>query len=342
MNAKRPKVGAGAVDLDSLRARAQLAAAAAGLGSVRELTELSVGGASLTYRGILESAAKPEPFVLKLAPPGVEPVRNRDVLRQARIMRILASSAGINVPTILCEDPGRPVDSPPFFMMTFEPGESLEPILRSDQALPAPNDVSGRALHAARMLADLHSLDMGSPELAAEPRIALLEEVERWTSALGTVDGQLRDGADEVESALRAHLPESFDPVVLHGDYRLGNMLCSGPEVVAIIDWELWSISDPRLDLAWFRLHTRSAANRFAFREAPGMPGPDEVVAAYESVSGREINDMVWFDALVRYKQAAAAALIVKHARRREGPNAAGDMAKAIPHQLRDARALIT
>jgi aminoglycoside phosphotransferase (APT) family kinase protein len=335
----RGAIGAAAVNLDELRERARRVVADARIGELTELEELAVGGASLTFRGVLEADNR-QPVVLKLAPPGVPPVRNRDVLRQAHILKLLAAGTDIRAPRVLCEDPGQPVEIPPFFIMTLEPGECTEPIL-GPEPLPPPDEIRGRALHAAQMLADLHSLDPGVEGLEGEPRTSLVDEIDRWSSALATVDDDLRVGADEAEQGLRAAIPNQLPPVVLHGDYRLGNMLCHRDRVSAVIDWELWSIADPRLDLGWFRLHARASGNPYAIREAPGMPEPDMLADAYAAASGRELSDLRWFDAIVRFKQAAAAALIVKHARRREGPDARLPIAQAIPGQLADAARLL-
>jgi aminoglycoside phosphotransferase (APT) family kinase protein len=111
--------------------------------------------------------------------------------------------------------------------------------------------------------------------------------------------------------------------------------------VSAIIDWELWSVSDPRLDLAWFRLHSSANGNAFAGRNAPGMASAAELADTYLMQRSLDLGELAWFDALVRFKQAAAAALIVKHARRREGPTAAAATAGAIPRHLELAGELL-
>ena len=338
---ERRSVGAAAVDLPALHERVRHAAESAGVGSVETLEALAVGGASLTYRGVVKSEEQRLPFVLKLAPPGVEPTRNRDVLRQARLMKLLTEVTRINVPRVLCEDAGTSLDVPPFFMMSFERGECAEPIL-GPQPLPSPSDVRGRAVHACEMLADLHAFDPRIEPLRSELPVTLAEEVDRWAAAFGTVDDDLRIGALDVEAALRASWPDALDPVAQHGDYRLGNMLCSGDRVTAVIDWELWAIGDPRCDLAWLRQHTLASGNPYAVREAPGMPAPDELAAIYEAASGRELTSLSWFDALARFKQAAAGALLVKHARRREGAEARSDTARGIARQLADALRLLS
>src|SRR5947209_4144626 len=108
-------------DLDPERLRERTEAAAhrwrpdASVGSIEELTG---GSSSLTYTTTIRAGDDGErDVVLKLAPPGLAPVRNRDVLRQARLLRALEGADGVRVPTVLFDDAGDPPDEPPFFAM---------------------------------------------------------------------------------------------------------------------------------------------------------------------------------------------------------------------------------
>ena len=300
---------------EELARRAERAVAARGSErSVRDVEPLLGGTSSLTYSAWLDGAT-PAHVVLKVAPPGLEPVRNRDVLRQARVLEVLANSPGVAVPSVLGTDVGDPPDVPPLFVMSFIPGESYEPVHNGANSAVSDEEVEARALAAARMLAALHAANPSS--LTGEKETDLAREVGRWTKAFATVDDDLRGGfrADRVHEALVKALPPSLPPVILHGDYRLGNMQCEGREIGGLIDWEIWSLGDPRLDLAWFLLNSDPAHPSF---KAGGdrMPAAERLVAAYEEAAGVSIEGLDWFGALVRYKQAAASALIAKNSRR--------------------------
>jgi aminoglycoside phosphotransferase (APT) family kinase protein len=304
----RPTVGV--ADPEDVLRRATAAAG-------EQLTELQplVGGmASLTYAARAGDGAR---VVVKVAPPGLEPVRNRDVLRQARVLRALAGVADVAVPAVRGTDAGAPPGIPPLFVMDFVEGESYEPRHTADGPRPPAADVVARAGAAARMLAALHAVSPAALQLD-EPPSTLETEVERWRKALATCDLGAADRAagTEAHGRLLAAVPAPRGPSVLHGDWRLGNMQCVGSEVRAVIDWEIWSVGDPRLDLAWLRLMSDPAHPTAA---APGAPtlGPDELLAAYEEAAGAAVPEMAWFDALVRYKQAATSALLVKNAGRR-------------------------
>ena len=223
-------------DLHDIARRASRAAGA----PVTDLRSLPGGLSSITLAARLGDRDDTR-IVLKIAPPGLEPVRNRDVLRQARALTAVAAIGGVAVPEVLFTDG----DTPPFFGMAFVEGDSVEPVT-SDDRLPPADHVHARAVAAAEMLARLHVVDPRDIGLADEPEADLLSEVERWELALDTVDEDLRPGHTACAAALKANVPAAVPAAVLHGDWRLGNMLCRGSRIEAVIDWEIWSVGDPR------------------------------------------------------------------------------------------------
>ena len=293
------------LDVSELLDRATLAADA----PIRHLERLPGGVSSLTYSAHMDDRR----VVVKVAPPGLAPVRNRDVLRQARLLKALHGTP-VRVPEVLVEDAG----TPPFFVMDFVAGESYEPALDVSPAPPTPEVVRVRALAAAAMLAELQRV----PAPADEPELPLREELDRWMRLYATVPEELHFAQAELHRRLAASLPASVPPAILHGDYRIGNMQFDGERLAAIIDWEIWSLGDPRTDLAWlitwldpvqvFYEH-RSEADELA---TTGLPSRAELIAAY----GDEPADMLWFEAYCRYKMASTTAVLVKHNRRSATP----------------------
>jgi aminoglycoside phosphotransferase (APT) family kinase protein len=302
------------LDAHELAVRATAAAQTWAPGcTISDVQPLTGGASSLTFTGLVTGGpTEGERVVLKVAPPGLEPVRNRDVARQARLMRALAGAPGVRVPTVYFEDDGAPPEVSPFHAMNVVPGECLEPILQAppDDVLPL---VPARALAAAAMLAALHRVDPDRVGLGPEKRTSLADEIKRWTRAFETVDERMNARYREAEDLLFATMPPALPDAVCHGDYRLGNMLCDGGSVSALIDWEIWSLSDPRLDLAWFLFFTPEAKHPMASNPGPtGMPGAGELLDAYVGESGAEPANLEWFHCLIRYKEAAATALLMK------------------------------
>lgn len=310
------------LDLDELRRRLS------GVG-VTGVTPLSGGASSLTFAGAMGA----RPVVIKVAPPGVAPVGHRDVLRQARVIKALAGTR-VPVPEVLCEDPG----DPPLFVMSRVDGECVEPLFDGCGAAP---ELPERYRNACRAMAALHRLspaDLGLDGPVLDPA----GEVSRWCDTLQTVDPALVPGWPEVRDTLLGCVPDAMGPTVVHGDFRLGNLMAAGARITAVIDWEIWSIGDPRIDAGWFLINCDPETYRRVAHPEGMVPPVTELAELYQLELGRAAADLGWFSALACFKSAATWSLIVKHNRRRRSPAAElEDMATALPRLLDRARSLL-
>jgi aminoglycoside phosphotransferase (APT) family kinase protein len=302
--------------------------------SVRSLAPVGKGSSGLTYAVVLDdSAGRAVSGYVKVAPPGLAPVRNRDVLRQAGLIEELHRDGSVPVPEVLFADAGSPPEIPPFFVAAAVEGSCVEPLI-DDAVLPDPEVLTARSTEAARTLAQLHRFDpvavRGRGLAEVEDEVDLRREVDRWARIFTTLDG---DGSGEADHSLihqadlcaellRASAPAPIGPAVVHGDFRLGNLVCDDRGVRAILDWEIWSLTDPRIDVAWFLMTLSPQGLPSAIRaDAPGLLSPEAALAIYEAETGSTLTDLTWFAALSRYRSAAAMALNVKHNRRRSDPN---------------------
>lgn len=291
--------------------------------SITDLEPLHGGVSSLTFAARLTGASpSAQRVVIKVAPPGLAPVRNRDVLRQARVLRALAAAPDVRVPRVLLED----ALLPPFFVMEYVPGEAYEPKKDLSARPPDPPTVVARGHGAARMLAHLHTPDPGELGLGNEPVISLEEELQRWGTLFSTAGDDLRGDESELFARLRATIPRPTPPRLLHGDYRMGNIQFDGPELTAVIDWEIWSVGDFRTDLAWLMTYSdpvqrfvleRDPANQAA---ADAVPDREALLAEYLSVRSVAADELDWFLAYCYYKIASTTAVLAKRNRRRTVP----------------------
>jgi aminoglycoside phosphotransferase (APT) family kinase protein len=335
------------LDLSELAARVNGAAQAWCPGvQISGLEPLAGGNVGLVYVADVTDGPPEHPrLVLKVAPPGLPPVRNRDMIRQGRLMRALHGQPGVRVPALLFDDLGDPPETPPFIAMSFIVGECYEPILDATNSPRPHDDIHSRAIEATQMLVALHALVPSTIGLGDDPITTLTDEVERWTRSLETVDAELSTGFRECHDALLATKPDELDPVVVHGDYRLGNTLSQDGSVEAVIDWEIWTLSDPRVDLAWFLFFADQPDHPIAAANTPGLSGMPTIaalLAEYEQLSGRHVEHLDWFHALTRYKEAGATALIVKHMRRRPDPSPMIDhMAEVCPALIAEAHTIL-
>ena len=122
---------------------------------------------------------------------------------------------------------------------------------------------------------------------------------------------------------------------MVHGDFRLGNLMAVGAHINAVIDWEIWSIGDPRIDAGWFLINCDPDTYRRVPASAGIAPPIAELTEIYQEELGREVADLAWFTALACFKSAATWSLIVKHNRRRRSPRAELEaMAATLPRLL--------
>src|SRR5579862_5419925 len=143
------------------------------------ISPLTGGTSSLTFLVELAGVAPEEtPVVLKVAPPGLAPVRNRDVLRQAWLQRAIQGNHRPLAPDVLFDDPGDPPDVPPFMAMNLVAGECVEPVLSEEAERPAPAVVRARFFDAVQVLARLHAIVPAEVGLADEPVMGLADEVD--------------------------------------------------------------------------------------------------------------------------------------------------------------------
>ncbi|KPM52088.1 hypothetical protein ACG83_31640 [Frankia sp. R43] len=226
-----------------------------------------------------------------------------------REFRILAALEGTGVPhpavVALCEDPA--VLGRTFYLMERVDGVALTPPPQPLATDPGRVEIS-RSM--AESLARLHAVDWRDRGLAdlGRPEGFHERQTERWTRQLRSYEGRELPGVDGVTAWLRGHLPESFTPTLIHGDYHMLNVLIA-PEppgrVVAILDWETATIGDPLLDLAGF-------CEIWSTSLGDGWGTPDQLIEWYSAargaasgpgaVGGLGLADLTYYQVLYNFR----------------------------------------
>lgn len=287
-------------------------------------------------------------YVLRRGPAHLR-ARTNDVLRrEARVLAAL-DGTGVPAPRLIAACPDESVlGGAVFYLMTPVEG------FNATVALPGKHagDASVRremGLNAARALSALGAVDHEAVGLGdfGKPEGFLERQVGRWMSELdsyGALDGYPGPdipGLDDVARWLEDNRPKVWRPGILHGDYHLANLMYSfdGPEVAAIVDWEMCTIGDPLLDLGWLLAtwpdrDDQSAALAGPLGAAGGLPTADELVATYAersgAVAGRDLSSITWYAVLACFKLGIV--LEGTHARAFAGkaPKETGDLLHAI------------
>lgn len=274
---------------------------------VVDLHPLPGGRSGHTWAATLDGP--PHRVVLRAGTPGRPPVGRHDVGRQARVLRALAGAPGVAVPAVLVEEEGDPV----VVVVEHLEGDSCEPVMDGVGRL-MPDVIERRAVAAAAMLAALHAAPV--EPLADEPPMSVADELDRWTAVLRACEPEVVRGGEDLVAGLAAAVPAEMAPVITHGDYRLGNILAAGTVLTGIIDWEIWGLTDPRIDLAWMLLFCDPDDWPGVHTDSTGMPSAATLQGVYEAQAG-PLADMTWFLAFARLKMAAITAHNLR--RHREG-----------------------
>jgi len=231
-------------------------------------------------------------YVLRKKPPGPLLPSAHAVDREFRVMRALAATA-VPVPRVLalCEDDR--VAGSAFYVMDYLDGRIFW-----DQRLPsvAPDDRREMFRSMNRVIADLHSVDYRALGLEdfGRPGNYMARQIARWSRQYRASETAKQPAMDALIDWLPAHLPPEGRPAIVHGDYRMDNLVFhkTEPRVIGVLDWELSTIGDPLADFAYHALTWRVTPELFRGLAgvdfaALGIPGEAEYVAAYCARSGR-------------------------------------------------------
>jgi aminoglycoside phosphotransferase (APT) family kinase protein len=231
-------------------------------------------------------------FVLRRKPPGKLLPSAHAVDREYRVMTALAGT-GVPVPRTrgLCQDDA--VIGTAFFVMDFVPGRVLW-----DPSLPGMNRAERAAVfdEMNRVLAALHTVDPEAVGLSdyGKPGNYFARQIERWTKQYRASETEKIEAMDRLIEWLPRHIPPSDETSIVHGDYRLDNMIFhpTEPRVLAVLDWELSTLGHPLADFSYHLMTWRVSPGEFrglagADLAALGIPGEDEYMAAYCRRTGR-------------------------------------------------------
>jgi aminoglycoside phosphotransferase (APT) family kinase protein len=221
-------------------------------------------------------------LVLRRDPPGRTGEGDRGL--EARLLRA-AEAAGVPVPRVhfACDDPGWL--GSPFYLMERVPGETIPRRLLRDERFAGARAALTEQLGAAR--ARLHSIDPGAPELVgleAAGAGSAREEVLRIAQGIRALAPEPHPVLDLAERWLLARAPEPRRRALVHGDYRIGNVVFDEQGLRAILDWELAHVGDPIEDLGWLCVR----AWRFGGDALPvgGIGTREDLLRAYAAAGG--------------------------------------------------------
>lgn len=284
-----------------------LDAAGLGAGPV-EAEPIGEGHSNVTF--LLRRGS--DKLVLRRPPRGPLPPSAHDVLREARLLRAL-DALGPPVPEVLasCEDAG--VIGAPFYVMPFVEGHVLA------ASLPPELGDGGAPARIAEQLVDglvaLHAVDFEAVGLEGfgRPDGYLERQIKRFGGLLENNATRPLPELERVGEWLAANVPASPAAAIVHGDYRLGNVMFAPrePRLVAVLDWEMATIGDPLADVGYMTAMwaqegdpVNPVAELSRVTRLPGFPGRDALAERYVEATGHSIEAMPWYQTLALWKAA--------------------------------------
>jgi aminoglycoside phosphotransferase (APT) family kinase protein len=231
-----------------------------------------------------------------------------------REWRIIEALDGTDVPhtaaIAACED--QSVLGRAFYLMGYVDGWSP----MNTDGWPAPFDTDlearkGLAFELAEGIALLSKVDWQAKGLQdlGRPDGFHDRQVDRWTAFLERIKGRELPGFDVAAAWLREHRPLDFIPGLMHGDYQFANVMYrhgAPAKMAAIVDWEMGTVGDPKLDLAWvvngWPEDPDAGEGGISYVDMHGMPSRTAMLDRYSEVSGRQVDDIDYYCVLAKWK----------------------------------------
>jgi aminoglycoside phosphotransferase (APT) family kinase protein len=280
---------------------------------VRQLTGGSQNNLFMLDRGTTQ-------MVLRRPPRHLRAKSNDTMLREARVLKALAGS-DVPHPALLAVCTDSAMMGVNFFVMEplegFSPAGPLQGLYATEASWR--RQMGEAFVHAAASLSQVDYQKVGLTDFG-RPENWHGRQVDRWRSLLDSYREapEYQQGAlphvDEVGRWLSDNIPSDGRIGIIHGDYQWPNVMFSlkAPRISGLIDWELSSLGDPLLDLAWVLTSWREPGD-------PQLPGPGslpvvtpwdgfmsraQLIALYRELTGRDLSSMPWFFVLACYKLA--------------------------------------
>jgi aminoglycoside phosphotransferase (APT) family kinase protein len=254
-----------------------------------------------------------ERFVVRRAPLTAVSDTAHDVVREFKVIQALTGD-GLRVPEVLlaCDDDA--VLGAPFYIMRYVDGEVIRRKLPDHYiAKPETQPAIGEELIDA--LVELHAFDWRGTamENLSNPKQFLERQVKRWSTQLEGYRCRDLPGVDEVALWLEDNRPPAGSLTVMHGDYKVDNAMYSRalpPRILTLVDFEMTTVGDPLIDLAWCMIFWPEEGNLIAIA-APGSPGgmdaahcqrPEDLVHRYATNTGCSLENFQWYQAFAAWK----------------------------------------
>lgn len=266
------------------------------------------GQSNITYR-IRRGA---QTYVLRRGPRPPLPKSTHDMLREARIQH-LVSEAGVPVPKILATCDNEALLGVPFYIMEYLEGEIIT------DSVPVPlasmEERSRTSQAVVDVLLALHSIDVTEGELAilGKPEGYLQRQVKTFTGLWDINTQRALPAMDDLTQWISTHIPTQQASALVHGDFRMGNLMFAKDapaRVIGVLDWEMSTLGDPLADLGYLTAtysepgEDPTVMELTSVTREKGYWRRQQILDYYASQSTLTLKQLPWYEALALWKAA--------------------------------------
>ncbi|MFK8021259.1 MAG: phosphotransferase family protein [Pseudomonadales bacterium] len=269
----------------------------------------------ISYRQASE--LREERIVLRVSPTGFPVFPFYDIPQQFDVMQALAANTNIPVPDCLWKEYDKSILGESFYVMRHLDGQvpsDNPPFHRGGFVMDAsPKQRGDMWCNGIRQMAELHKLSPteagfdflrwpDSKQSDIAQHLHYYEEYLKWAAR-----GRAQPVADYALQWLKDNMPSDEPQGIVWGDARFGNMMYSGTEVCAVLDWEMVALGNPEADLAWWLFVDECLARgngnpEFVGSRPDGIPGNDETIALYEQCMGRPVEHLKYYQVFAGFR----------------------------------------
>ncbi|MDG2473633.1 MAG: phosphotransferase family protein [Pseudomonadales bacterium] len=271
------------------------------------------GGGSCELFSIRRGA---ERWAMRRAPLNAVSSSAHDVLREFAIIHAM-QDAGLAVPKVLAAEKRGAITDADFYIMEYIDGTVIRHGL-PEQFMASPETQPAIGEQLIDALVELHCFEWRGTglEQLANLDAFLPRQIDRWLNQFSHYEnGRDLPAVDSIAQWLRDHLPERGDLTVMHGDYKLDNAMFSHsvpPTLLRVVDFEMTTVGDPLVDLAWAMIFWPEEGNLIAIAAPDAKRGmaaefcqsPAQLIARYAQATGRDMSQFQWYQVFAAWKLA--------------------------------------
>lgn len=298
-------------ELDKEKLQAFLQNQNVGLNQINNILQFSGGYSNLTYELVTNAGS----FVLRKPPKGAEHIKGgHNMKREHDLLKLVYESGFKNVPKMILYCDNNDILGSEFYIMEKLNGTIFRvAAIDSQKEILKPDLCNALSIKIAEALANLHKIDIQSTGLInlGKPEGYISRQVEGWFKRYKASETDKIKEIESVYTWLVENMPEEIKPSLIHNDYKYDNLIfdLESKEILALLDWEMSTVGDPRMDIGtalsyWCEAVDEDFEKQFNITWLPGNISREQFIVEYKKHYNIDLNDILYFYIFGLFKNA--------------------------------------